>query len=164
MVIAILVVDFMALNLLWRPSDAYMCQYNILTLVQIMACHLFSAKPLSDPMLPYCQLNPEEHLSVKTYLKFTSFHSRKCTWKCRLPKWRPFCLCFNVLMLLGHQLAQCRPQVYIYFLHIDGLVQERCNSSALAMELRLSCINSSIYVLQWFGLISCWSGELVWNG
>ena len=26
---------------------------------------------------------------------------------------------------------------------IDGLVLERCNSSALAMELRLSCINPS---------------------
>ena len=29
-------------------------------------------------------------------------------------------------------------------LHIDGLVQERRNSSALAMELRLSSINPSI--------------------
>ena len=29
--------------------------------------------------------------------------------------------------------------------HIDGLVQERRHSSALAMELRLSCTNSSIY-------------------
>ena len=29
--------------------------------------------------------------------------------------------------------------------YIDGLVQERCNSSALAMELRLSCTNPSIY-------------------
>ena len=28
--------------------------------------------------------------------------------------------------------------------HFDGLVQERCNSSALAMELRLSCIEPSI--------------------
>ena len=28
---------------------------------------------------------------------------------------------------------------------IDGLVQERCNSSALAMELHLSCTSSSIY-------------------
>ena len=27
--------------------------------------------------------------------------------------------------------------------HIDGLVQERCNSSVLAMELRLSCTNPS---------------------
>ena len=30
--------------------------------------------------------------------------------------------------------------------NIDGLVQERRNSSALAMELRLSCTNPSIYV------------------
>ena len=29
--------------------------------------------------------------------------------------------------------------------HIDGLVQERRNSSALAMELRLSCNDPSIY-------------------
>ena len=29
-------------------------------------------------------------------------------------------------------------------LHIDGLVQERRNSSTLAMELRISCTNPSI--------------------
>ena len=29
--------------------------------------------------------------SVKCVLKFYHFHSRKCIWKCRLPKWRPFC-------------------------------------------------------------------------
>ena len=33
----------------------------------------------------------------------------------------------------------------IYHLHIDGLVQEIHNSSALAMELRVSCTNPSIY-------------------
>ena len=32
--------------------------------------------------------------------------------------------------------------------HIDGLVQERCNSSALAMELWLSCTNPSIYTVR----------------
>ena len=32
--------------------------------------------------------------------------------------------------------------------HFDGLVQERHNSSALAMELRLSCINPSIWQSQ----------------
>ena len=31
--------------------------------------------------------------------------------------------------------------------YIDGLVQERHNSSALAMEIRLSCTNPSIYFL-----------------
>ena len=54
------------------------------TLLQIMACRLFGVKPLSESMLPYCQFYPVEHISVKFYSKFKSFHSRKCTWKCRL--------------------------------------------------------------------------------
>ena len=32
----------------------------------------------------------------------------------------------------------------IIFSYIDGLMQERRNSSALAMELRLSCVNPLI--------------------
>ena len=32
--------------------------------------------------------------------------------------------------------------------YIDGLVHERCNSSALSMELRLSYINPLIYTWQ----------------
>ena len=36
--------------------------------------------------------------------------------------------------------------------HIDGLVQERRNSSALAMELRISCTNPPIYHLSNFEL------------
>ena len=35
-----------------------------------MASRLFGATPLSEPMLPYCQLDPKEHFSVKFYLKF----------------------------------------------------------------------------------------------
>ena len=34
--------------------------------------------------------------------------------------------------------------VTCFLFHIDGLVQERRNSSALAMELRLSCTKPSI--------------------
>ena len=34
--------------------------------------------------------------------------------------------------------------IAVFQAHIDGLVQERRNSSALAMELRLSCTNPSI--------------------
>ena len=56
-----------------------------------MACRLFGAKPLPEPMLAYCQLDPWEQVSVKFESEFHNFHSRKCIWKCRLPKWRPFC-------------------------------------------------------------------------
>ena len=35
-------------------------------------------------------------------------------------------------------------------IYIDGFVQDRCNSSALALELRLSCTNPSIYDLHMY--------------
>ena len=40
-----------------RPSDAYMRHWTKLSLIQIMNCPLFGAKPLSEPMLAYCQLD-----------------------------------------------------------------------------------------------------------
>ena len=40
------------------PSAAYMRQSIGSALVQMMACRLFGAKPLSKPMLGYCQLDP----------------------------------------------------------------------------------------------------------
>ena len=46
--------------------------------------------------------------------------------------------------LAGHMLI-----LYDAKYHTDGLVQERRNSSALAMELRLCCTNLSIYGPQW---------------
>ena len=44
-------------NKLIPPNDAYMRPVPGSTFVQVMACRLFGAKPLSDPMLPYCQLD-----------------------------------------------------------------------------------------------------------
>ena len=38
---------------------------------------------------------------------------------------------------------------------VDGLVQERCNSSALAMEFRLSCTNLSMWQLR-FCVLDIW--------
>ena len=40
------------------PSSTYMPRWTGSALVQIMACRLFGAKPLSKPMLGYCQLEP----------------------------------------------------------------------------------------------------------
>ena len=34
------------------------------SLVQVIACLLFGAKPLPEMMLSYCQLEPLEHISV----------------------------------------------------------------------------------------------------
>ena len=42
--------------------------------------------------------------------------------------------------------------------HIDGLVQERRNSSALAMELRLSCTNPALIIQK-----HNWNGPAILN-
>ena len=44
-------------------------------LVQVMACRLFGAKPLPEPMLAYCQLDSQEQISVKLESEFYDFHS-----------------------------------------------------------------------------------------
>ena len=46
-------------------TDAYMRQWTNPSLVQIMACRLVGAKPLSEPMLINCQLGYWKQRSVK---------------------------------------------------------------------------------------------------
>ena len=43
-----------------RPSDANTRQWGSLSLVGVMVCRLFGAKPLPEPMRLYCQFNPKE--------------------------------------------------------------------------------------------------------
>ena len=60
-----------------------MRQWTGSSLVQTMACRLFGAKPLSEPIMTYCQFKRKEHISVKYYLKFKMFHWIKCIWNWR---------------------------------------------------------------------------------
>ena len=60
-------------------------------LIQVMACRLFGAKPVPEPMLAYCQLDSREQISVKFEVEFYHFYSRKCISNCHMPKWRSFC-------------------------------------------------------------------------
>ena len=85
-------------------------------------------------MLIYCQLDPKEVISIKYYFKFKSFHSRICIWKCCHQNVKWFCLSPNVL---------AKGITTYWWL----LMQKRCYSNALAMELRLLCTKLSI---QWF--------------
>ena len=47
-----------------------------------MACQLWGAKPLYEPMLTYCHLKPWEINSVKFKFKYKTFNSRKCIYEC----------------------------------------------------------------------------------
>ena len=73
------------------PSAAYMCQWSGLALVQIMACHLFGTKPLSKPMLGYCQLDPLGTNFSEVLIKAQNFSFMKMHLNVSSAKWWPFC-------------------------------------------------------------------------
>ena len=58
------------------PIDAYMRQWGGSSLFQVMACCLFGAKPLPEPMLAYCQFNSWEQISVIFESDFYDYHLR----------------------------------------------------------------------------------------
>ena len=62
------------------------------SLAEIMACRLFGAKPLSKPILDYCQTYFSEIL-----IKIQLFSLKKMYLKMSFAKWRPSCLGLNVL-------------------------------------------------------------------
>ena len=55
------------------PSGVYMHQLIGSALLQIMACRLFCAKPLSEPMLEYCHLNG----TIRNTLQWNFNHNTK---------------------------------------------------------------------------------------
>ena len=121
-----------------RPNVAYMRQYNIPTLLRIMACSLFDAEPLSEPMLPYCALDLKKHMSVRFYLRFWSFHSEKCTWKCRLPEWRPCCPGGNKLII---------SKIICSFVVIIASVQGLLPSGIIAFQPQFFVLRPSLRIL-----------------
>ena len=56
-----------------RPSDGCMRHQPGPSSVQITACRLFGAKPLSEPMLSFWQLDPWEQTSLKIKSKLKYF-------------------------------------------------------------------------------------------
>ena len=59
-----------------KPRDAFMRHQTRPSLLQIMACRLFGAKPLTEPMY-HCQLDLWEDIVYQNT-------TRKCAFKCRL--------------------------------------------------------------------------------
>ena len=69
------------------------------SLVQIMAWHLFGAKPLSEPMLAYCQLNPSMNKLQCHLIESQTFSFKKMHLKMLCAKWQSSCLSLYVLTL-----------------------------------------------------------------
>ena len=71
-------------ELLWKNIWIYICILYHSFLIEMT--QVLGTKPLSEPMMTYCQLDHKEHISVKCHLIFICFCIRKSTWKCRQQK------------------------------------------------------------------------------
>ena len=74
-------------------SDSTWCCWSPTTSVEVMVCCLFGNKPLPQPMLTYCQLDPgnqcQWNLSQKMIWKLSVI------WKCLQQKVSRFVQCFT---------------------------------------------------------------------
>ena len=52
-------------HFVYAPGNAYMCQWSGLSLIQANICRLLSDKTLSEPILTYHHLGPQQETSVE---------------------------------------------------------------------------------------------------
>ena len=81
-------------NSLW-PNHTIWHHVFLSSLVQLMTCHLYSAKPLTESMMIYCQLDAREQylrkLNQNTKLFFQE-NTQKLSFAKRQPFFRPQCV------------------------------------------------------------------------
>ena len=102
------------------PGALYMHQRIESALVQIMACRLFGAKPLSKPML---SIGPLGTNFSEISIKIQNFSFMKMHLKISCAKWRPFCP---------------GGQTLTYVVHSPAVV--------ICVNLHMSSLNSSIFM------------------
>ena len=92
-----------------RPRDAYMRHQNRPSLILTMACRLFGAKPISEPMQDYCQwehiiahgniLLPMGTYFSEIWIKMRQLLLKKMHLKLSSAKCRPSCLGLNMFII-----------------------------------------------------------------
>ena len=131
---------------------------NIPSLVQVMAWRWPGDKPLSEPMMvslltDICITQPQwvNIIYVICHISFTFWEwYMTCNFNFSRTKISELMelIYLQAVYIRGAVATSPWGQIHLGFVtgtgHNDGLVQEWCNSSALAMELHLSCANQSI--------------------
>ena len=97
-----------------------------------MACRLFGAKPLSESVLAYCQLDPHEQTSVNL-IKIQQLSYMKMQLETPSAKWQPTCFGFKVLkrsncfeILYGHDDVIKWKHFPRYWSFVWGIHQSPC--------------------------------------
>ena len=84
------------------------------------------------------------------YSKFHTLHSRKCIWKCRLPKWRPLCLVEDELKyspptgVVGLWVDKMKPGLLCRYLHLYLRERELLHIFQSQLRLCTSCTHDDV--------------------
>ena len=95
------------------PNATYMRQWTLWELVKVMACRLFDAKPLPQPMLTYCQLDPnlsEIWIKItKNFIHKNAFENAVCEMAAILSResWVNVYIWLQTALLAGILLVIC---------------------------------------------------------
>ena len=92
----------------------HMRQWIGSALVQIMACCLFVAKPLSEPMLDYCQLETWEQNCGEILITIQNFPFTKMLLKIPSAKWWLFCPVGDELTAIDMRMIWYKPRELLY--------------------------------------------------
>ena len=127
-----------------------------------MDCYLFVAKPLSEPMMPYCQLDHKEHIKMKFYWKIKIFHSRKLIQRCGPQNGWHFVLTSESNVTTFDVCGKCTPIVIFFIRYTVGFGQ---NCSIYTRPSMYDCFD--LYMgdhWQWQLTIQLWQKmKTIWN-
>ena len=86
----------------------YAYYHNWTSWVQVIACRMFGAKPLSEPAVAYCPFGLSKYISMKLKSKYNNIHWIRLIWKCCLQTTVRECVELFQLCLNGFNCDQCQ--------------------------------------------------------
>ena len=117
-----------------------MRQYTSPPLIQIMACRLLGAKPFSEPMLLYCQLDTRKQI---IRFQIPTKVIRDTHLEMSSAKWRPYCLDLSTLrmrkathisILVVLNLSGNRTNLYTYLSSLKTAMAQEGQTPVRALE------------------------------
>ena len=121
----------------WRPFCLGLNLLSWPSLVQIMTWRQTGDKPLSEPMMACCQLEPYEQSLMTFQSKYNKIDSRKLIWKSHLREWWSFRLGLKRVI----NLINPNPDAWLI-----NVVRRSCQLQCDSIEVSASQVTYWVYI------------------
>ena len=118
-----------------------MHQWSGSALVQVMSCHLFGAKPLSEPILSIRLLGTN---FSEIWIRILSFSFKECIWNCCLPQWWPF----------GPDWDELK-SIQTCIMWYCQILSYQWSPTQLVLHNMISFLQNTHFYFNWYSLTTC---------